>query len=140
MIIQKKVDYKIDPGEKIAGDRITESAGYIPPKTRIEEMIMAGQNLLDYRRERYDFPPDKEVDEKLVDEFYDPTRSPGFDAVDAQNLTRDALNRVKERSKDKKGENHGNRKEDASDAFEKDDAKDTSDKGKTKNGKAVEEN
>lgn len=109
MLIQKKNGYKPDAGEKIAGKRITESAGYVPAKIKIEEMMQAGQRLAQYRAENYDFPPGVEV--KDEDEFYDPTRSPGFDPVDAQNLSQDALNRLKASSKLRKGENHEKEKD-----------------------------
>lgn len=134
MKIMKKSDYSPDPGEKIAGRRITESAGYVPAKTKIEEMIAAGQRLVDYRAENYDFPPNSEVTEKEVDEFFDPTRSPGFDAVDAQNMTQDALNRVKARQESKKGENHGKEKDVDSEPSEEGSDKDKKDKAKNRNG------
>ena len=139
MIVQKKTEYKPDIGEEIAGKRITESAGYIPPKTRIEEMIMAGKNLVDYRREKYDFPPDVEVDPKVVDEFFDPTRSPGFDVVDAQNMSQDVVNRLKAQSKKEKEVENGKSKKDDPKTYEKDDAKNTSNKGKVKDGETTEE-
>lgn len=111
MNLVKKSVYIPDKGEKIAGKRITESAGYVPAKTKIEEMIQAGQRLVDYRAENYDFPPDTKVTEEEILEYFDPSRSPGFDVVDAQNMTQDALNRVKARQKDIKGENHEKEKD-----------------------------
>jgi len=57
----------------------TESAGYIPPKTQIENLIMAGKRLQDWRKEMYDFPDSKDIDES----FEDPTRGPGYDLADA---------------------------------------------------------
>ena len=59
MKLVSKANYSPDKGEKIAGVRLTESAGYVPAKVRIEEMIQAGERLVDFRRGRYDFPPDK---------------------------------------------------------------------------------
>lgn len=128
MIVKKKTEYKPDIGEEIAGKRITESAGYIPPKTRIEEMIMAGKNLIDYRREKYDFPPDVEVDPKVVDEFFDPTRSPGFDVVDAQNMSQDVINRLKVQSKQEKEVENGKSKKIDSKASKEDVTADASNK------------
>lgn len=63
--------------EKGGGKRMVETAGYIPAKQRIENMIMAGQRLALARKELYDF--DGEVDEN----FEDPTRRPGYDLADA---------------------------------------------------------
>ena len=64
---------KMDPHSK------TEKAGYIPAKIQIENMIMAGQRLGDYRREMYDFGAEDKVDE----DFMDPTRNPNYDMADA---------------------------------------------------------
>jgi len=58
---------------------ITESAGYIPPKKQIENLINAGKRLQAWRKEMYDFPDSENVD----DAFEDPTRGPGFDLADA---------------------------------------------------------
>lgn len=68
-----KVIPKLDP------TRITESAGYITAKQRIENMILAGQRLVEYRKGRYDFEADQPVDYNA----YDPTRSKNFDMADA---------------------------------------------------------
>lgn len=62
--------------------RITESAGYITAKQRIENMILAGQRLVDYRKEQFDFQPDEEIDP----DFTDPTRSKNFDMADATQM------------------------------------------------------
>lgn len=131
MVTKKKAEYMTDKGEEIAGKRITESAGYIPPKTRIEEMIMAGRNLVDYRKERYDFPPDTDVDPKVVDEFFDPTRSPGFDVVDAQNMSLEAVDRLKVQSKQAKEVENGKSKKIDSKASKEDVAEDASNKDET---------
>lgn len=59
-----------------------ETAGYIPPKVQIENMILAGKRLEQARKEAYDFGPDDEVDYG----FHDPTRDTGFDLADASRL------------------------------------------------------
>lgn len=69
----------LEPG---GGEKITEQAGYVPPKIQIENMIMAGQRLNAARAEMYDFPPGEEVDEN----YSDPTRDPGFDVADASQM------------------------------------------------------
>lgn len=74
---QFKTDFKRTPPEKNSGKSIVESAGYIPAQKRIENMILAGQRLVDSRKEQYDF--DGEVDE----DYTDPSRSPNFDMADA---------------------------------------------------------
>jgi len=56
----------------------TESAGYIPPKKQIENLIEAGRRLQEYRKEMYDFPEGEDVDES----YEDPTRGPGYDLAD----------------------------------------------------------
>lgn len=60
----------------------TEQAGYIPPKQQIEQMILAGRRLDDFRKEQFDFDSEEEIDEEL----YDPTRSVNFDLADATQM------------------------------------------------------
>ena len=72
-------NYKSPKGEVNSGIPIVETAGYIPAKIQIENMILAGQRLSDYRREMYDFGYDEPDDET----FDDPTRHPNFDMADA---------------------------------------------------------
>lgn len=64
--------------EKLSDVSLTERAGYIPPKIRIEQMLLAGLRLQQSRLEQFDFEGD--VDET----FIDPTRSKGYDITDAQ--------------------------------------------------------
>lgn len=68
-----------EPG---GGKRITESAGYIPAEVQIEEMLLAGKRLGEYRKERYDFAEGEEI----PDDFIDPTRAPGFDLAEGSQL------------------------------------------------------
>lgn len=100
MILVKKSVYIPDKGEVLDNTRITDSAGYVPAKQRIEEMIAAGQRLIDYRRGRYDFPPEVSDDEALL--FEDPTRRPNFDVVDAVDLAEGAVARIKASAAEKK--------------------------------------
>ena len=58
---------------------IVERAGYIPPKLQVEQMFIAGERLAKHRKEMYDFSDESKVNM----EFSDPTRTPGFDLVDA---------------------------------------------------------
>lgn len=73
------------PPERNSGISMTEKAGYIPAKARIENMMLAGQRLVAHRAEMYDFTDFKQIDES----FIDPTRSKNFDMADA---TQFALN------------------------------------------------
>lgn len=83
----KKVYEKIDPTVKV------ERAGYVSAQTRIENLLMAGQRLQQFRSENYDFTG------RPIDEDYeDPTRRPGYDMADA---FQDAIN-IKSRLKSRK--------------------------------------
>lgn len=70
---------KTDP---IGGEKLVEKAGYIPAKQRIEALLYAGQRLKVARAELYDFRDGEEVDE----DYFDPTRSRGFDPADATQM------------------------------------------------------
>lgn len=61
------------------GKVLIEKAGYISAKERIENIIAAGARLLQTRAEMYDFKEGEEIDE----DFFDPTRSKGYDMADA---------------------------------------------------------
>jgi len=69
-------DSVAEPG---GGPRLTESAGYMPVRVQVEQMILAGQALGEYRKEKYDFDNEKDVP---TDVLPDPTRSPSFDLAD----------------------------------------------------------
>lgn len=78
--------YALDKHVKEAGggQSITETAGYIPAKVQIEQLIAAGARLGEYRKENYDFGPGEEV----PDDYNDPTREANFDLADASRLAR----------------------------------------------------
>lgn len=61
-----------------SGEIKVDKLGYLPAKKRIENMMLAGQRLKDYRQSQYDFP-----DGKIDVNFVDPTRQPGYDMADA---------------------------------------------------------
>jgi hypothetical protein len=67
------------PPEINGGRMITETAGYVPAKVQIENLINAGLRLAEYRKEQYDFGADEPDD----DSFADPTRAPNYDLADA---------------------------------------------------------
>jgi len=83
-------NYKERPGSKIT---LTETAGYMPTKVRIENLINAGVRLDNYRREAYDFAPGEEATD-----YYDPTRRQGFDPADGSEMERNIKKRQEERA------------------------------------------
>lgn len=83
---------KNEPG---GGQRITESAGYMPVRAQVEMMIQAGVQLGDFRKAKYDFDNEKDVPDDVQPDI---TRSPGFDQADGSMLgeaLRDRLLRQK---------------------------------------------
>lgn len=83
MEIQTCFTHKSTPPEKNSGVCGVDRLGYVSAQKRIENMIIAGQRLIQARREEFDFPPDVEIDES----FIDPTRSLNFDPADATQLS-----------------------------------------------------
>lgn len=81
--------------EKNLGERLVETAGYIPAQVRIENMMLAGRRLAEARKELYDFPAGVEPDETLSD----PTRSPNFDMADATAIQMSAESRLRQSRK-----------------------------------------
>lgn len=82
---EKKPEINLD-------DPIVETAGYRSAEVQINEMLMAGQRLVDYRKQRYEFGGD----EVVPADYEDPTRRPGFDMADASALKRLTDERFKE--------------------------------------------
>ncbi|QXP44126.1 MAG: hypothetical protein [Arizlama microvirus] len=68
--------------EKNSGEIKVEVTGYIDSETRITNLILAGQRLEQSRKEQYDFPDYKSID----DDFTDPTRARNFDLAEASQL------------------------------------------------------
>jgi len=81
--------------EVMSSETLTESAGYIPPKVQIENLLEAGKRLVEYRKEQYDFPDDTSVDESLED----PTRRPGYDLADASVQLQNIQQRLRSQAK-----------------------------------------
>lgn len=82
-------EFKGEPG---GGKQITESAGYIPIRVQVENMIIAGERLGEFRREKYDFGEGMEVPDDVSP---DPTRSASFDMADASTLARNLKSSLK---------------------------------------------
>lgn len=92
MKFQTKYNHEKSPGEVNLGEVLVEKAGYIPAKVRIENMILAGQRLVEHRREMYDFDGE-DIDES----FSDPTRSKNFDMADAFIMSEVVKNNLKQK-------------------------------------------
>ena len=65
------------PAETNSGITLVERAGYISAQVRIENLMLAGQRLVQARKEMYDFP-----DGKIDFDFNDPTRRKNYDLAD----------------------------------------------------------
>lgn len=118
MQFQTKYTHEKSPGEVNQGSNLVEKAGYIPAQARIENMILAGQRLVEHRKEMYDFNDGNDIDET----FSDPTRSKNYDMSDAFIMSEAIKNNVRQREllkasltahdasgavqKDEKGENN----------------------------------
>lgn len=74
------------------GESLVEPEAHIPTKIRIEQFIDAGVRLKEFRKEQFHFQNDEKIDEN----FYDPTIDPDFDEMDAV----DMANNVKENLQD----------------------------------------
>lgn len=78
-------------GIKVSGPRCVETAGYIPAKTQIENLMIAGQRLGEYRKEMYSF------DTGVADDgHFDPTRNPNYDMADAYQDSKAVKERIKQ--------------------------------------------
>ena len=100
MQFQTQYTHKSSPPEINSGKTLVERAGYISAQKRIENMILAGQRLVDYRKSQFDFDGDK-----IDFDFDDPTRNPNFDMADASQLKYQAeANLAESRARAKKAE------------------------------------
>ena len=55
--------------EVLDGSSETEQAGYISPQRQIENMILAGRRLDQFRKDQFDFESEDEIDEELSDQL-----------------------------------------------------------------------
>jgi len=83
--------------EKNSGEKLVETAGYIPAKKRIENLMLAGLHLKEYRMEQFDFH-ENQVDET----YFDRTRSKNFDLSDVSSMRRELEERSKEKIREAK--------------------------------------
>ena len=93
MQFQTKYTHEKSPGEVNLGKNLVEKAGYIPAQARIENMILAGQRLVEHRKEMYDFSDGNDIDES----FTDPTRSKNYDMSDAFIMSEVIKNNVRQK-------------------------------------------
>ena len=93
MQFQTKYTHEKSPGEVNLGKNLVEKAGYIPAQARIENMILAGQRLVEHRKEMYDFSDGRDIDEN----FTDPTRSKNYDMSDAFIMSEAIKNNIKQK-------------------------------------------
>lgn len=87
MDMQFRTPYNRFPleGEINSGEILVEVAGYVSAQQRIEAIMLAGQRLVESRREMYDY----DTDDDLEDDRYPVTRDPGFDLADASQIALD---------------------------------------------------
>lgn len=95
--------------EENSGERIVETAGYIPPNIQIKNMIDAGVRLEEYRRELYDIGKDEKLNDQNMQ--VDITRYGTADMVEADI----ELNKITERLE----ENHEKLQEEAKQRIER---------------------
>ena len=62
-----------------SGEILVERVGYISARDRIENLLLAGHRLENYRKDQYDFDSVDNIDES----FTDPTRNKSYDMADA---------------------------------------------------------
>lgn len=99
--------------EKVDKTKLVETAGYLPAKKRIENLMNAGQNLLEARKEMFD-TEEEEVDFTEMD----PTRLKSFDLADITGLERELERKLTEGTNDveereeKNDENNNQEEED----------------------------
>lgn len=67
-------------GEVNNGKELVDKAAYIPTEKRINALMQAGRDLVQWRRDQFDAGPDDEDFEPDID----PTRKPGVDITDVQ--------------------------------------------------------
>ena len=76
-------------------ETVVDRVGYMSAQKRIENMILAGQRLKDFRAEQFDFSSENEIDFDASD----PTRRKNFDMADAFQLGLKAEQNLKESQK-----------------------------------------
>lgn len=83
--------------ERGGGEILVERAGYISAQMRIENLILAGLRLQQYRDEHYDF-----TGEEIDDNFIDPTRRKSYDWAEAFQQSLELAEKMKAQREAKK--------------------------------------
>jgi len=91
----------IEHDEVNSEEDLLDADGYIPAQTQVENLLLAGRNLEEYRREMYEYPDGVKEDDPPMD----PSRRRGFDPVDAQHIMQDVRRKLDEAKKAKKKQN-----------------------------------
>lgn len=81
-MFQSITNHKSSPPQRFSQISKTQKKGYITAQQRIEQIMLAGKNLQEYRENQYDFKTESDIDFSLND----PTRSKNFDLADASML------------------------------------------------------
>lgn len=98
MKFRTQYNVKPSPPVLLGGEKLVETAGYIPAHKQIERFMQAGIQLKAFR-EQYDWTGEDEIDE----DFSDPTRSGNFDLADATELSRKATDNIRRSQINKDG-------------------------------------
>lgn len=80
------------------GESLTEQAGYISAEEQIYRLIQAGERLMSYRKEQYDFEAGENIDMNIEI----PIRDPNFDMADASEIKLNLENKEKSKKKEEK--------------------------------------
>ena len=88
-----------------SGEKLVETAGYIPAQKRIENLMLAGQRLVASRQALYDCQGGEEFDDTIP---FDPTRDPGYDLADAAQDSLGIAERLKDRVANKESKDSRN--------------------------------
>ena len=109
MEFRKAFEFRKSEGEINSGEVMVETAGYVPAKLRIEQIIDAGKRLVEYRKEQFDYT---EGEDDMTPDIR--TRSKSYDLADASQDLMEINSRKKpvqkgapsvEKEKDDKKEN-----------------------------------
>jgi len=88
--INTKYDFDLEAPEKNDGQKVTETAGFIPPNVRIRQMIESGERLDEWKKDNFDYDDIGQDDGTSYDESRD------MDVNDLHEAGTKALNRLRE--------------------------------------------
>lgn len=76
--------------EKNNGENLVETIGYMTNKQKIEQFMLAGVRLKEWRQEQFDF----KYGDDIHFDLNDPTRLHNFDLADASSIMQDLQNKA----------------------------------------------